>query len=75
MLSFFDNAKSKIYIDSFQSIDDQRILQCNYTRSLTGHTQSKVVAQMLPFFDDYPHVKNLNDILIPSRDTDENVAI
>ena len=27
--------------------------------------------QMLPFFDDYLHVKNLRDRLTPSRDLDD----
>ena len=72
---YFQNQNLRYILIPFRDIDDQRILQYNYTRGLTGHTQSKVVVQMLPFFDDYLHVKNLKDILIPSRDTDENVAI
>ena len=72
---YFQNQNLRYILIPFRDIDDQRILQCNYMRGLTGHTQSKVVVQMLPFFDDYLHVKNLKDILIPSRDTDENVAI
>ena len=57
---------------SFIDTDDQRILQPDWARGTTGHTQPKVVVSDVTFyFDDYLHAKNLRDRLIPFREMDD----
>ena len=50
-----------------KDIDDQRILQSDWTRGTIGHTQPKEVVLHAPDL----HAKNLRDWWITSRDTDD----
>ena len=55
---------------SSRDIDDQRILQSDWMRDQTGHTQTKVVVSDTNFFGAHFHEKNLRDNFILSRDID-----
>ena len=50
-----------------KDIDDQKILQSDWTRGTTGHTQPKEVVPDAPDL----HAKNLRDFWISSRNTDD----
>ena len=53
-----------------KGIDDQRILQSDWTRATTNHNQM-YKSQTLPCRDDYLHAKNLRYRLIHLRDTND----
>ena len=56
----------KVSIDDFNYINDKIIMQCDWTRDKTSHTQAKVVPSYATF-----SWKKLRHHLILSRDTDD----
>ena len=62
MLPLLDDclyAKNPKYCWTFsKDNDDQRIMQSDWTRGTTGHSQLKAVVSDTTFVDDYLHAKN-----------------